>query len=42
MPRARRAGSEECTFCRIARGEAAAHVVFEDSVSLAFLDHRPL
>jgi len=28
----------ECEFCRI----AAADVVFEDDISLAFLDHRPL
>jgi histidine triad (HIT) family protein len=31
-----------CTFCRIIRGEEQASVVFEDSLSLAFLDHRPL
>lgn len=31
-----------CVFCEIARGEAEATVVFEDGVSLAFLDHRPL
>jgi histidine triad (HIT) family protein len=31
-----------CAFCRIARGETASHVVFEDAVSVAFLDHRPL
>jgi histidine triad (HIT) family protein len=42
MPRTRRAGAGECTFCRIARGEEAARVVFEDAVALAFLDHRPL
>jgi histidine triad (HIT) family protein len=34
--------TKECTFCRIARGELAAHVVFEDDAHLAFLDHRPL
>jgi histidine triad (HIT) family protein len=31
-----------CTFCRIIRGEEKASIVFEDSASLAFLDHRPL
>jgi len=31
-----------CTFCRIAKGEVVAPVVFEDSDCLAFLDHRPL
>jgi histidine triad (HIT) family protein len=31
-----------CIFCRIDSDEMAATVVFEDEVSLAFLDHRPL
>jgi histidine triad (HIT) family protein len=31
-----------CAFCAIARGEVAASVVFEDEVSLGFLDSRPL
>jgi histidine triad (HIT) family protein len=31
-----------CPFCAIAAGEADAEIVFEDDVSLAFLDHRPL
>lgn len=31
-----------CPFCAIARGEAQAEVVFEDEISLAFLDFRPL
>jgi histidine triad (HIT) family protein len=31
-----------CAFCRIIRGEEQAPVVFEDSLSLAFLDYRPL
>jgi histidine triad (HIT) family protein len=31
-----------CVFCEIARGETAAHVVFEDVVSVAFLDVRPV
>ena len=34
--------SAGCAFCRVARGETSSHVVFEDEVSLAFLDHRPL
>jgi histidine triad (HIT) family protein len=33
---------EGCRFCEVASGETEAHVVFEDEVSLAFLDHRPL
>jgi histidine triad (HIT) family protein len=32
----------DCRFCAIVAGEESAHVVFEDEVSLAFLDHRPL
>ena len=32
----------DCLFCRIASGEEAAEVVFEDELSLAFLDNRPL
>jgi histidine triad (HIT) family protein len=31
-----------CTFCDIASGATAAYIVYEDDVSLAFLDHRPL
>jgi len=31
-----------CVFCEILRGARAAHVVFEDEHSLAFLDQRPL
>ncbi len=34
--------SATCAFCRIIRGEGEASVVFEDGLSLAFLDHRPL
>jgi histidine triad (HIT) family protein len=34
--------SERCAFCRIVRGELAAHTIFEDDAFLAFLDHRPL
>jgi histidine triad (HIT) family protein len=31
-----------CAFCKIVRGEVEDTRVFEDDVSLAFLDHRPL
>jgi histidine triad (HIT) family protein len=31
-----------CLFCRIAAGELQAASVFEDELSIAFLDHRPL
>jgi histidine triad (HIT) family protein len=31
-----------CAFCQIIRGEETASIVFDDSLSLAFLDHRPL
>jgi histidine triad (HIT) family protein len=34
--------SQLCPFCRIIRGEETAAIVFEDSISLAFLDRRPL
>ena len=34
--------SYNCAFCRIVRGEVQDHTVFEDQVSIAFLDHRPL
>jgi len=34
--------SVNCAFCQIASGEAEAEIVFEDEVSLAFLDNRPL
>ena len=33
---------ENCLFCRIVSGEVPATVVYEDTQSLAFLDHRPL
>ena len=32
----------DCRFCQIIAGEEAAHVVFEDERTLAFLDNRPL
>jgi histidine triad (HIT) family protein len=31
-----------CKFCDIVAGRTSAHIVYEDAVSLAFLDHRPL
>ena len=31
-----------CLFCGIISGETNATTVFEDDISLAFLDHRPL
>lgn len=31
-----------CIFCKIVRGKVAAPIVFEDGVTMAFLDHRPL
>jgi len=33
---------QNCTFCKIIRGELQSHVVFEDDVAFAFLDYRPL
>jgi len=32
----------DCLFCRIVAGEVTAAVVYEDELTLAFLDHRPL
>src|SRR5262249_29595300 len=29
-------------FCRIVRRDSASHVVFEDEISVGFLDHRPV
>ncbi len=31
-----------CTFCDIVAGRIQASIVFEDEISIAFLDHRPL
>jgi histidine triad (HIT) family protein len=31
-----------CLFCEIVNGELSASIVFEDEISIAFLDHRPL
>lgn len=33
---------ESCRFCEIASGAASAAVVFEDALSIAFLDYRPV
>ena len=32
----------KCIFCDIVHGRTAAHVVYEDDLSMAFLDARPL
>jgi histidine triad (HIT) family protein len=37
-----RPSSDGCRFCAIVAGETKAHIVFEDGISIAFLDHRPL
>ena len=34
--------NQECKFCKIIRSEVQSYRVFEDDVSLAFLDTRPL
>jgi histidine triad (HIT) family protein len=37
------AGSDpNCRFCQIVAGDEAAHLVFEDERTIAFLDNRPL
>jgi histidine triad (HIT) family protein len=33
---------EDCLFCSIVAGETSAEIVFEDEISLAFLDIRPV
>lgn len=35
-------GLPGCLFCGIVSGEITASVVFQDDISTAFLDHRPL
>jgi histidine triad (HIT) family protein len=35
-------GPSSCAFCRIVSSEVSARLVFEDEISLAFLDHRPV
>jgi histidine triad (HIT) family protein len=32
----------DCAFCAIVNGDEEGRVVFEDEISVAFLDHRPL
>jgi histidine triad (HIT) family protein len=32
----------DCIFCKIVKKELAASIFFEDDLTLAFLDHRPL
>ncbi len=34
--------ADDCVFCKIVRGDVHANVVFEDEMSFAFLDDRPL
>lgn len=34
--------NQDCVFCKIIRGELPAYIVFEDDLSLAFLDARPV
>ncbi len=34
--------SMDCMFCKVGNQELAATVVFEDDLTIAFLDHRPL
>ena len=36
------ADTTACLFCRVVRGDLPAHVVYEDALTVAFLDHRPL
>lgn len=38
----KKSSAETCAFCRIVRGEVEAFVVFEDELSLGFLDFRPI
>ena len=32
----------DCVFCSIVSGESPAHIVFEEDISIGFLDTRPL
>ncbi len=34
--------SEDCPFCEIVKGAVPRHIVFQDDVSIAFLDRRPV
>jgi histidine triad (HIT) family protein len=40
MPKKR--NRDRCVFCEIARHEIPAYIVYEDNISVAFLDYRPL
>jgi histidine triad (HIT) family protein len=42
LPDAEAPDDPNCRFCAIVAGGEDGHLVFEDDVSLAFLDHRPL
>ena len=33
---------DRCKFCKLIAGEVESYIVFEDAVSLAFLDYKPL
>jgi histidine triad (HIT) family protein len=33
---------EDCAFCRVVAGDEPGSIVFEDEISVAFLDNRPL
>jgi len=35
-------GTTRCLFCRVVSGDLPGHVVYEDELTVAFLDHRPL
>ena len=34
--------TSSCAFCKVVNREVPARLVFEDEISLAFLDHRPV
>jgi histidine triad (HIT) family protein len=36
------AATVSCLFCRVVNREVPARLIFEDEISLAFLDHRPV
>jgi histidine triad (HIT) family protein len=42
LPEAPAKADPDCRFCAVVAGDEDGEVVFEDDVSLAFLDHRPL
>ena len=35
-------GTTPCLFCRVVSGDLPAQLVYEDALTVAFLDHRPL